>query len=164
MVCEGLQVLHDGCEVELVARAGEASEAHALEAMVGLQVRKSHLDPLPLIAGLRELRRVSECPRMVTGFFVHVAWHFALGYVWTTPRPQRARIAIELARPIEDRATIVHLAGRPQGLTVRTSVLVLLLVEYEVSARERTVIAVGHLPHRDVRRDAGADEPAKELA
>jgi hypothetical protein len=43
--------------VELVARAGEAAQTHAFEAMVGLQVRKAHLDPLPLIAGLLELRR-----------------------------------------------------------------------------------------------------------
>jgi hypothetical protein len=36
MVCERLQVLHDRGEVELVARAGETSQPHALEAMVGL--------------------------------------------------------------------------------------------------------------------------------
>jgi hypothetical protein len=46
MVGKGLQVLHDSCEVELVARAGEAPEAQALKAMMGLQVRKSHLDPV----------------------------------------------------------------------------------------------------------------------
>ena len=45
-----LEVLHDGREVELVARAGEAAQTHALEAMVGLQVGKAHLDFLALIA------------------------------------------------------------------------------------------------------------------
>ena len=30
----------------------EASQTHALEAMVGLQVCEAHFDPLPLIAGL----------------------------------------------------------------------------------------------------------------
>jgi hypothetical protein len=50
MLCQRLQVLHDGCEVELVARAGEAAQAHALESMVGLQVRKAHLDLLALVA------------------------------------------------------------------------------------------------------------------
>jgi hypothetical protein len=36
--------------MEFVARAGETSQAHALEAVMGLQVRKAHLDFLALIA------------------------------------------------------------------------------------------------------------------
>jgi hypothetical protein len=40
MFCQGLQVLHDVCEVELVACAGEAPQPHTLKTMVGLQVRK----------------------------------------------------------------------------------------------------------------------------
>src|ERR1700693_3602554 len=57
MVGKGLQVLHDRCEVELVARAGEAPETQALEAMMGLQVRKPHLDLLAFVARFVELRR-----------------------------------------------------------------------------------------------------------
>jgi hypothetical protein len=34
--------------MELVARAGKTPEAHALEAMVGLQMREPHLDALSL--------------------------------------------------------------------------------------------------------------------
>ena len=41
---------HDGRKVELVARAGEPPQAHALEAMVGLEVGKAHLDLLALVA------------------------------------------------------------------------------------------------------------------
>src|ERR1700756_2516358 len=100
--------------------------------MVGFQVRKAHLDPLPLIAGPFVLRRSHERTRDVAGRFIHVARHFALGYVRTTPRLQRARTTIELARPIEDRAVVV---SRPQGLAVRAGVLVLLSVESEVAAR-----------------------------
>jgi hypothetical protein len=37
MVRERFEVLHGGREVELVARAGEVAQTHALEAMVGLQ-------------------------------------------------------------------------------------------------------------------------------
>jgi len=37
-------------EVELVARAHEPTRVHALEAMMALQVRKSHLDLLALVA------------------------------------------------------------------------------------------------------------------
>ena len=40
---ERLEVLGDGGQVELVARASETSQAHALEAMVDLQVREPHL-------------------------------------------------------------------------------------------------------------------------
>ena len=47
---QGLEVLHDGGEVKLIACPGEAAQPHALEAMVGLEVRKSHLYLLALIA------------------------------------------------------------------------------------------------------------------
>src|SRR5262245_38158484 len=121
--------------MELVACAGEASQAHALEAMVGLQVREAHLDPLPFIAGLLERWRAHERPRLVTGLFVHIARYLARGHLSAARRPQGARIAIQLARPIEDRAAVVHHAGRTQRLAVRAPVLVLLLVECEVAAR-----------------------------
>lgn len=48
--CQGLEVLHDNREVELVAGAGEPTQAHALEAVMGLQMRKAHLDLLALVA------------------------------------------------------------------------------------------------------------------
>ena len=47
---ERLEVLHDGSEMELVARTGEAPKPHSLEAMVDLQMGKPHLDPLSLIS------------------------------------------------------------------------------------------------------------------
>ena len=49
VLCQRLQVLRNGCEVELVARTGESSQAHAFEPMVGLQVRKAHLNLLALV-------------------------------------------------------------------------------------------------------------------
>jgi hypothetical protein len=42
--------LGDGGEVELVARAGQASQPQAIEAVIGLQMREAHLDLAPLIA------------------------------------------------------------------------------------------------------------------
>ena len=90
MLRERLQVLHDSSEVELVARTTEAPETHALEAVVGLQVREAHFDPLPLIAGPLVLRRIHEGTRNVTGLLVDVAGYFAPGDVRTTPRLQRA--------------------------------------------------------------------------
>jgi len=47
---ERLQVLNDRGEVELVAGTGQTSEPHAIEAVMGLQVREAHLDALALIA------------------------------------------------------------------------------------------------------------------
>jgi hypothetical protein len=38
MVRKRFEVLHDGGEMELVARAGEAAQTQGLEAMMGLQV------------------------------------------------------------------------------------------------------------------------------
>ena len=85
---ERLQVLHS--ELELIARAAEASQAHAFEAVVGLQVREAHFDSLPLIAGSLVLRRFHESTRDVTRLFVDVPRYFAPGDVRTTPRLQRA--------------------------------------------------------------------------
>src|SRR5258705_1274896 len=52
LICERFKVLRDGCEMELVARTGEASQSHALEAMVNLQVGKTHFHFFALIARL----------------------------------------------------------------------------------------------------------------
>ena len=86
MFGERLQVLHDGCEMELVARASETPQAHAFEAMMGFQMRKPHLDPLPLIAGPRELGCAHDGPSDVARFFIHGAGHLAPGHVWTAFR------------------------------------------------------------------------------
>src|SRR5260370_34583579 len=131
--------------------------------MVGLQVCEAHFDPLPLIAGPLILWRAHDRTRDVSGRFVHGAGYLAPGHVGAALRLQGARAAITHARPIEDRPAIVTPAGRPEGLAVRAPVLVLLFVEGEVAAREGSITAVGHLPYRNVRGDAGANEPAKEL-
>jgi hypothetical protein len=47
---ERLEVLRDCGEVELVTSARETSQSHSLEAMMGLEVSKPHLDLLSLIA------------------------------------------------------------------------------------------------------------------
>jgi hypothetical protein len=41
VVRERLEILHGGRKVELVARAGEASQTHALETVVGLEMGKA---------------------------------------------------------------------------------------------------------------------------
>ena len=103
MAGERLEVLHDGCEVELVARAGETPQPHALEAMMGLEVRKSHLDLLALIARLFELRRTHEAASMIAGILMDVACDLARGRVRTALRLEWTRAAVA------PRCTIAHL-------------------------------------------------------
>ena len=52
-----LEVLHNGSEMKLVAGAGETAKAHALKAVLDLQVRKTPLYLLARIARSLELRR-----------------------------------------------------------------------------------------------------------
>jgi hypothetical protein len=59
--------------VELIAGAGETPKAHALEAMLDLQMCKAHLYFLARIARSLELRRALERPGMVARIFVNVA-------------------------------------------------------------------------------------------
>ena len=56
MFRQGLEILRSGDEMAFVACTGDASQTHALEAMVGLEVRKAHLNLLALIARFVELR------------------------------------------------------------------------------------------------------------
>ena len=61
MVRKCFEVLDGSGKVELVARAREAPQPHAFKAMVSLQVRKTHLYFLALIA---RLFKSQECPLM----------------------------------------------------------------------------------------------------
>ena len=67
-----LEVLHDCGKVELVARPREASQPHALEAMMGLEVREPHFDFLPLIPRLLVLWRAIERTGVVARLLVDV--------------------------------------------------------------------------------------------
>ena len=84
MAGERLEVLHNGGEVELVACPGETPQAHTLEAVMGFEVRKSHLDLLALVARLFELRRTHEAAGMIAGTGV-IAWFtVTLSSKWQT--------------------------------------------------------------------------------
>lgn len=54
--------------------------------------------------------------------------------------------------------------GRTQNLPVRAAIFIRLIVEDEVSARKYPFPGTRALPHRNMRRDAGADELAEEAA
>ena len=78
MVRQGFEVLRDGGEMELVARAGESPQAHSLEAVMGLQMCKAHLNLFALVTRFLERRRSIERTRMIAGVLVDVARDYAL--------------------------------------------------------------------------------------
>jgi hypothetical protein len=70
---ERLEVLHDGGEMELVASAGKTPKPHPLEAVVSLQMREPHFDPLSLVSRSGERLCLHLSPCDITGVFVEVA-------------------------------------------------------------------------------------------
>ena len=144
-VGEGLEVLHDSGEVELVARAGETSETHALETVVGLEMGKAHLNPFSFIAGFFELGCAVERACIVASVFVCVACHPAHGHVRTTLRLQWAGAAIKRTGPIVpgvgfgDPLEVARVSILLQALAARTGESVGGRVEDEVVAREGAV-------------------------
>src|SRR5262245_3715669 len=70
---ECFEVLHDCGEVELVTGSRDASQPHALEAMMRLEVREPHLNLLALIARFVELRCTHECAGEIASILVDVS-------------------------------------------------------------------------------------------
>ena len=81
MVRKGLEVLRDRSEVELVACTGDAPQPHALKAMMGLEVGKSHFDSLALVARFAELRLPHPCARYITRILMHVPRNLPEGHI-----------------------------------------------------------------------------------
>src|SRR5215471_5351940 len=158
------EVLHDCGEVELVAGAGEPPQPHPLEAKMGLEVSKPHLDLLALVARSIELRRAHECAGDVAGILVDVSCDLAKGYPWTALRLERACIAVALGRQVSQHVVISDAAGCLEHLTGGADVDVALPIEREVAAGEGAVLPGALVPDGDLWCDAGADQPAKERA
>lgn len=93
---ERFQVLHDCGEVELIAGARETAKAHALEAVVGLEVGEPHLDPLSLISRSGERLGLHLPPCDIASIFVKIAWDFARLVGGAALGSDRARITIML--------------------------------------------------------------------
>ena len=78
MFREGLEVLRGGDEMAFVSCTGDAPQTHTLEAMVGLEVRKAHLNLLALIARFIELRGPHQRASVVASILIKVTRDFAL--------------------------------------------------------------------------------------
>ena len=67
--------------MELVACTAKAPQAHTFEAVVSLQVRKAHLDFLPLITGFGKLRCTHQGTRRIACVLMHVARDLSKGHM-----------------------------------------------------------------------------------
>src|SRR6516225_8287597 len=132
--------------------------------MVGLQMRKAHLDPLPLIARSQKRFRLHLAASYVASRLVDIAHNPARGHVRATLLLQGTLAAAGDGCEVADRMIAVNPAIRCQRLARRTNVDIPPAIEPEVGPRERAIIPLAFVPHRDVRDDAGADDKSQELA
>src|SRR5215831_11706162 len=67
--------------MEFVACTGKAPQPHTLETVVRLEVRKTHLDLLSLVAGFGELECTHQGARCIPCVFMHVARDLSKGHI-----------------------------------------------------------------------------------
>src|SRR2546423_1236818 len=108
--------------MEFVARTGEPPEAHALEAMVDLQVGKAHLDALALVSRLEKGFRPHEPSRHVAGIFMDIARDLSRRRFGTALHLKHTDIAVELGGAIAKHGAFVHGSGGVQHLVIRADV------------------------------------------
>src|SRR5262245_9868344 len=150
--------------MELVACAGKATQPHAFEAVMRLQMRKAHLDPLPLIARFQERLRLHLAASDVAGRLVDIPHNPARGHVWTASLLQWTLPAARHGCEVADRMVAVDPATGRQRSAYRADVDVAPAVELELGPRECAVVPPAHIPNRDVWGDAGAGDESQEPA
>lgn len=128
----GLEILNDGGEMEFVAGAGKAAEPQAFEAVMRFQMRKAHLDPLPLIARFQERLRLHLATSEIAGRLVDVPHDPARGHVWTASLLQRALPAARHGCEVSDRMVAVDPTAGRQHRACRADVEVAPAVELEL--------------------------------
>src|SRR5271169_2867308 len=106
-----LEVLHDGGKLKLVAGAGETSEPHAFETVVGLEMSKAHLNALAFIPRFEEALCPHQPSRHITGVFVNIAEYLSGSHIRTASHLQRTSIAVEFGGAVAERVAVVHSAG-----------------------------------------------------
>ena len=94
--------------MEFIACAGKASQSHALEAVVSLQVRKAHLDLLAFVTGFDELGCTHQGARGIACVLMHVARDLSEGNIWSALGLEQTRAAVARTRAIENGPVIVH--------------------------------------------------------
>src|SRR5258708_5694158 len=103
--------------MELVACTGEAAQAHSLEAVMGLQMCKSHLNLFALVTRFLERRCSIERTRMIASGLVDVARDYALWSVRAALGLEGAWAAGVSARRIAQHVAREDATRRLQELT-----------------------------------------------
>src|SRR5262245_45961578 len=129
---KGLEVLNNRCEMKFIAHTRQAPKPHALEAVMGLQVREAHLDLLAFVARLLELRRVDKCASHITGILVDVPAQPSERHVRCALGLQRAGSTIARDGDVHNRPISMNLAGSRQQFARRAGVDIALPIEREV--------------------------------
>jgi hypothetical protein len=88
---------------------------------------------------------------------INIAWYFSLRSIGSALRLQRAASAIVFAGSVKDSATVMDPTGGLQSLALWARIQVPVGIKDEVVARERSVIALAHVPDRNVRHYAFSD-------
>src|SRR5215470_4566582 len=122
---------------------------------------EQHLDALAIAARSFEGFGLGQPARHITGLLVNAARDSAYRRLRTALRFEGTVAAIACPGPIVDCLSISgDLAGGTQNFAGRADVDVVLLIEGEVFAAERSILALGVVIDRDVRRDLGlVDQP-----
>ena len=94
--------------MKLVASAGKSSESHALEAMVDLEMCKTHLNTLALITRLEETLGSRQPACQIACILVDITRNLPCRSVGTTLRLERADSAIELRSAIAECVAIMY--------------------------------------------------------
>ena len=104
--------------MEFVTRAGKPPEPHPLEAVVGFQVRKTHLDTFSFVSRSGECLGRHLPPRDIAGVLVEIARDLARVGRRAALRSDRAHVAVALRGTVEQRASVVHSATGPEQLAI----------------------------------------------
>ena len=132
MVRQRLEVLHDGGEMEFVSCAGKPSQAHPLEAVMGLQMRETHLNALSFIARFVEGLGSHESARHIPSVLVKIAGDFPRQVIGAALRFEWTDVAVEFGGAVEQCPAVMHGAGGAQKLAVGADVDILPSLPTEV--------------------------------
>src|SRR3984893_15655761 len=163
--CKCFEVLHNGGEMKLVARAGKSPEPQPVEAVVCLQVREAHFNTLPFVSrlGKRLCLHLPSCD--IAGVLMDIARDLARIGRGAALRSYWAHVAVPLRGAVQQRASVVHGAAGLKQFPIWADVGPALPVPVAVRTGEEAVLPNTHLPYRDVRDNfLPLDQPAEELA
>src|SRR5262249_11787016 len=155
-------MLHDCGEMELVTGSREASQSHTLEAMMRLEVREPHLNPLAFVARFAELQCTHECASEIASILVDVSCDLAREHSRATLRFEWTCVAIALGRKITQHVVVTDVAGGLEHLAGGAGIDVALRVKREVAAWEGALPPGAFVPHPGFRPHCRPHPPTPE--